>query len=150
MTPRCHAKVTCGRKSWQVLVLPSLALWKLLMSPSSDPRGHTASRAPPPSHHLSDTSLCSCRLIDGLVYYPDRCICIITIPLSTVCCICSDMPKWCQLLMMNYAREDSRRKCYHSVFRMNSTRPECLITVNYNLSVILKLQELHNHILQLS
>lgn len=34
------------QKSWQVSVLSSPALRKLLMSPSSNPRGHTASRAP--------------------------------------------------------------------------------------------------------
>lgn len=130
-------------RCWSCPAWPSESCW----CPLHQTPGATQLPGPPPSHHLSDTSLCSCRLIGGLVYYPDRCICIITIPLSTVCCICSDMPKWCQLLMMNYAREDSRRKCYHSVSRMNSTRPECLITVNYNLSVILKLQELHNHIL---
>lgn len=43
-------------------------------------------------------------LKSGLVYYPDRCICIMTIPLFSICCICRDMPKWWELLMANWNR----------------------------------------------
>lgn len=32
-------------------------------------------------------------------------ICIVTIPLATVCCIWPNMPKWCQLLMITYTRD---------------------------------------------
>lgn len=102
----CQAAVR--GKSWQVSVMSSPAFWKLLMSPSSAdgatqlPGLLLCSFSPP----VSDT-LFSCQ--SGWFIIQIRRICIVTIPLSSVCCIWPNMLKWSLLrTTVNYRTNSSR------------------------------------------
>lgn len=120
-------------KSWQVSVLPSLALWKLLMSPPSPASGATQLPGPPrpPFRYLSPPiwHFFVSRVTWFIIQITD--ICIVTIFLFTVCCIWPDMPKWPQLLMHTDPKNMLMRwrDAITATTRMNSTstRPTTLL-----------------------
>lgn len=90
----------CG--SWQVSVLQPSYL-KAADVPYIRPQGPHSFQGPP-FFFLPPNILKS-----GLVYYPDCCICIMTVLLFSICCICCDMPKWWELLMANWNRGNKNK-----------------------------------------
>lgn len=107
------------------------ALGKLLMSPSLDPRGHTAFRAPLLLITTYLTVLCV--LVNSRVVWfimQINSICIITNPLFTVCCIWADTvcPNGPFTNMYLHPGYYQTKKCY------NCTRAEWLSISNFSLS----------------